>query len=596
MLTTRHAKRSMNRYRFLFGLLLEHWRSYSVGALAVMATLWMTLAIPEYLEQAVELLRKEPDNHGAFLAYIYWILGFALAIIITRTASRMFFFTPGRRVEYDLKNRLLSHLSTLQRDFFLENPTGAIISRLNNDINGIRMLMGFGLLQTINSVATLSLAPYRMYQISPFLTGAVAAPIVLGFIGLQIAVRKLRRIQQEQMKAMQDISDFTVEAYNGLDVLRSYRALPWAEQRFDGFNQLICEQGIRLANIRALFMPILTHIINALKVFLVLYGGMMVIRAELSLGEFMAFALYLSLLLPPLMGMTWLVFVLQRGFTALSSLEVIFNTHPQLPPVDHHAQGQLPRRLQQGLRVRGLRFAYPDAPHTPVLQDISFQLAPGEIVGVFGAIGSGKTTLVNCLNRYLPTPPGTISMDGIDITQLSLETLRTHVITVTQEAFLFSDSIRENVRFASDADDFTVQRALGAAAMAGEVARFPSGLDTITGEKGINLSGGQKQRISLARALLSPCDVLILDDVMSAVDQETERFLIDSIYDLHQARALLIVSHRISVLERADRILVLEQGQMSALDTHTRLIQQPGVYRDAWRMQQDPGHPGEHHG
>jgi len=577
----------MNRYRFLLGLIVEHKYSYLAGALTVIATLWMTLTIPAYLEQAVEILRSQPDNRQDFLGYIYWILGFALAIIVTRTASRMLFFTPGRRVEYDLKNRLLSHLATLQRDFFLDNPTGAIISRLNNDINGVRMLMGFGLLQLINSIATLSLAPYRMYQISPFLTGAVALPIVLGFAGLQIAVRRLRKLQQAQMKSMQDISDFTVETYNGLDVLRSYRALDWAEGRFEGFNASIRDQAVRMANIRALFMPILTHVVNALKVFLVLYGGMMVIRAELTVGEFMAFALYLSLLLPPLMGMTFLVFVLQRGFTALSSLEVIFNTRPGLPPPDPWASQALPERLREGLRVKNLHFAFPDAPDTRVLQDIDFSLAPGEIVGVFGAIGSGKTTLVNCLNRYLPTPPGCVSLDGVDITRLELAKLRHHVVSVTQEAFLFADTIRENVRFASDADDEQVQEALRAAAMAGEVSRFPAGLDTIAGEKGINLSGGQKQRISLARALLTPCDILILDDVMSAVDQETERYLIDSIYGFRQARSLLIVSHRISVLERADRILVLEHGRMSALGTHAELVRRPGVYRDAQRMQQE---------
>lgn len=582
----------MNRYRFIFGLLLEHKWSYLLGAVAVVATLWMTLAIPDYLEQAVELLRSEPDNREDFLGFIYWILGFAVAIVITRTASRMFFFTPGRRVEYDLKNRLLTHLSTLQRDFFLSNPTGAIISRLNNDINGVRMLMGFGLLQLINSITTLSLAPYRMYLISPFLTAAVALPVVLGFVGLQIAVRRLRTLQQAQMKSMQDISDFTVETYNGLDVLRAYRALGWAEGRFDGFNVDIRDQAIRMANIRALFMPILTHLVNALKVFLVLYGGMMVIRAELTVGEFMAFALYLSLLLPPLMGMTFLVFVLQRGFTALTSLEVIFNTQAQLPPTDPEAERTLPKALNQGLRVQNLQFAYPDAPESPVLRDIDFQLAPGEIVGVFGPIGSGKTTLVNCLNRYLPIPPDSISLDGVDITRLSLDSLRKHLVTVTQEAFLFADTIRENVRFTAEASDAQVEEALKAAAMANDVGRFPAGLDTITGEKGINLSGGQKQRISLARALLTPCDILILDDVMSAVDQETERFLIDSIYGFRQARSLLIVSHRISVLERADRILVLDQGRMIDIGSHAQLIRRPGVYRDAQRMQQEEARHG----
>jgi ATP-binding cassette subfamily B protein len=282
----------MQRYRFLFSLLLEHKLSYLIGAVMVGITLWLTLTIPQYLEQAIDVLRS--SNSGSdgtsidahFSGYVLWILIFAIVIIVTRTASRLLFFIPGRRVEYDLKNRLLAHLTTLQRNYFLQNPTGSIISRVNNDINGVRMLMGFGLLQLINSLAMLSLAPYKMYQISPLLTLYVTVPLVISFFLPQIAIRRLRQLQREQMKTLQDLSDFTVASYNGLDTLRSYRALAWAEGRFTGFSLQIKDLAIRMSTIRAFFMPILTHVVNGLKVMLVLVGGMMVIEAELSIGEF----------------------------------------------------------------------------------------------------------------------------------------------------------------------------------------------------------------------------------------------------------------------------------------------------------------------
>jgi ATP-binding cassette, subfamily B, multidrug efflux pump len=581
----------MKRLPFLLSLLRQHALSYLGGAVMLAATLWMTLSIPVYLQQAIDILERNPDPTGsAFLDRVGWILGFALAVIFTRTLSRLAFFVPGRRVEFDLKNRLLAHLTTLQRGFFLDNPSGAIISRINNDINGVRMMMGFGLMGFFNTAGMLSLAPYYMYSISPRLTLYCALPILLAFAGMQFAVFRLRREQLTQMKALQDLSDFTVESYNGIDVLKTYRALGWSERRFQGLSDAVRDAGIRMSNIRVFVMPILSHIVNALKVMLVLVGGIMVVREQMTMGGFLSYSLYLSMLVPPLMGMTFMVFVLQRGFTSLISLGLVFNTRPELPPVLPQAEQRLPARLHAGLRVQGLSFAYPDDPERAVLSGVSFAVGQGEIVGLFGPIGSGKTTLVNLLNRYLTPPPGTILLDDVDITTLSQARLRRHVVTVTQEPFLFSDSVRENIRFAADAgDDLALEQAVQAAALQPDLASFPAGLDTLVGEKGITLSGGQKQRIALARAILKPCDLLILDDVLSAVDHETERYLIDQIYRFRQAAATLIVSHRISALERARRVVVLEHGRVVASGPHAELIEREGPYRQAWLLQREQG-------
>jgi ATP-binding cassette, subfamily B, multidrug efflux pump len=587
----------MKRLPFLLSLLRQHALSYLAGAVLLAATLWMTVSIPVYLQQAIDILHSNPDPSGsAFLNRVGWILFFALGIIFTRTGSRLLFFFPGRRVEFDLKNRLLAHLTTLQRGFFLNNPSGAIISRINNDINGVRMMMGFGLLGLGNSVGMLSLAPYYMYRLSPRLTLYCALPIVLAFALLQIAVRRLRREQLVQMKALQDLSDFTVESYNGIDVLKAYRALPWSEGKFQRLSDRVRDSGIRMSNIRVYVMPILSHIVNALKVLLVLLGGVMVVREEMTMGGFLGYGLYLSMLVPPLMGMTFMIFVLQRGFTSLISLGQVFNTLPDLPPVAAGAEARLPEALGEGLRVERLSYAYPDDPQRPVLRDVSLHVRPGEIVGLFGPIGAGKTTLVNLLNRYLTPPPGTVFLDGVDATEISQALLRRHVVTVTQEPFLFSDSVRENVRFAAagaaGTGEQALQQAVQAAALQPDLASFPAGLETLVGEKGITLSGGQKQRIALARSTLKPCDLLILDDVLSAVDHETERLLIEQIYRFQQARATLIVSHRISALERANRVVVLEDGRVTASGPHAELTQREGPYRQAWLLQREQAGPG----
>jgi len=595
----------MNRFLFVMSLLRENALSYLGGAVMVGMTLWMSLTIPVYLQEAIDILAKDPDPSGsAFLNRVGWILAFALAIMFTRTASRLLFFTPGRQVEFNLKNRLLAHLTTLQRDYFRANPTGAIISRINNDINGVRMLMGVGLMMVFNSVGTLSLAPYYMYTLSPRLTLYCAAPIILAFSVLQIAVRTLRREQLTQMKGMQDLSDFTVESYTGIDVIKSYRGMEWAVARFGVPSTVVRNSAIRMSTVRGFFMPILTHIANGLKVLVVLVGGWMVVEGEMSMGGFLAFLMYLSMLVPPLMGMTFMMFILQRGFTALVSLKTVFNTTPGLPPTDPEAQAALPDILAQGLKVRGLGFAYTDNPENPILHDVNLEVAPGEVVGLFGSIGSGKSTLVNLLNGYLTPPPGTVTLDGLDVNDLGQALLRRHVGTVTQEPFLFSDTVRNNITLGAplpegenggEALAGTVDTAVTHAALSEDLERFPGGLETLVGEKGITLSGGQKQRISLARSILKPCDLLILDDVLSAVDHETERFLIDRIYDFEHARATLIVSHRISALERANRVVVLEDGRVIESGTHAELIDRPGPYRSAWLLQDEEIPEGGQH-
>ena len=578
------------RARFLLGLIGEHAGSFAAGAGFLALTLWISLAIPRHLQETIDLLAADPTA-PAVLSKVWLIVVLALAMIVTRAVSRLLFFVPGRRVEFDLKNRLLAHVQGLDREFFLANPTGELISRINNDITGVRMLLGVGMMMLIQSVGMLSLAPYYMYEISPSLTLYCALPIALGFIVLQIAVRRMRRNQVWRMKALQELSDFTVESYAGLDPLKSFRGLGWAERRFSELSDAVLRAGLGMTTVRAWFMPLLTHIVNALKVLLVLIGGFAVIRGDMTIGGFTAFAIYLSMLVGPLMGATFMMFVLQQGMTSLGSLLEVFSAAPRHPAPRPGAG--LSEPLAQGLAVSGLRFAYPDEPDRPVLDEVSFHVSPGEVVGVFGPVGSGKTTLVNLLNRYLPAPPGTVHLDGIDIRDLDPAEVRRHVVTVTQEPFLFSDTLRENVAFSMTAPASEsgpamteeVEKAIEAAALRPDLERMPAGLSTPVGERGVTLSGGQKQRIALARASLKPCDLLVLDDVLSAVDHETERVLVDWIYALAQARALLVVSHRISILERADRIMVLNGGRLVDEGTHDDLVARNAAYRESWRRQ-----------
>ena len=591
MPTSPPAPSPAQRFRYLLGLFGEQARMLAAGTAFLAATLWMSLAIPRYLQEAIDLLAADQSGSAAFFARVWLILGFAVAMVLTRTVARLLFFIPGRRVEFDLKNRLLAHLLGQDRGYFLANPTGELISRINNDVNGVRMLVGMGTMMLIQTVATLTFAPWYMYEISPRLTVYCAAPIAVGFLVLQLAVQRMRRNQERQMKALQGLSDFTVESYGGLDVLKSFRGLGWAERRFAASSGEVRDAGLGMTTVRAWFFPLLSHLVNGLKVMLVLVGGFMVVGGEITIGDFTAFAVYLSMLVGPLMGATFLMFLLQRGMTSLGSLLEVLAAAPERAAP--RAGAPLPDRLVEGLAVEGLRFAYPDEPGRPVLDGVSLRVAPGEVVGVFGPVGSGKTTLVNLLNRHLAPPPGAVRLDGVDVRDVEAGELLRRVVTVTQEPFLFSDTVRANVAFGVDEGEGpearagSVEQAVEDAALGPDLARMPMGLETLVGERGITLSGGQKQRVALARAMLKPCELLILDDVLSAVDHDTERVLADRIHGLAGARSLLVVSHRISVLERADRVVVLDGGRVVDEGRHDELAARPGPYREAWRRQAD---------
>ena len=609
MPTSPPAPSPARRFRYLLGLFGEHVRLLAAGAAFLAVTLWMSLAIPRHLQEAIDLLAADQSG-SAFFAKVWIILGFAVAMVVTRTVARLLFFIPGRRVEFDLKNRLLAHLLGQDREYFLANPTGELISRINNDVNGVRMLVGMGTMMLIQTVGALTFAPWYMYEISPRLTVYCAAPIAVGFLVLQLAVQRMRRNQERQMKALQGLSDFAVESYGGLDVLKSFRGLGWAERRFAARSGEVRDAGLGMTTVRAWFFPLLSHLVNGLKVMLVLVGGFMVVGGEITIGDFTAFAVYLSMLVGPLMGATFLMFLLQRGMTSLGSLLEVLAAAPGRPALPR-PEASLPARLVEGLAVEGLRFAYPDEPGRPVLDGVSLRVAPGEAVGVFGPVGSGKTTLVNLLNGHLAPPPGAVRLDGADVREVGANELPRHVVTVTQEPFLFSDTVRANVAFGMDGGPeagagseagsgpaaeaaagagpealaVPVERAVADAALGPDLARMPMGLETVVGERGITLSGGQKQRVALARAMLKPCDLLILDDVLSAVDHDTERVLVDRIHGLAGARSLLVVSHRISVLERADRVVVLDRGRVVDEGRHEELAARPGPYREAWRRQ-----------
>ncbi|MFT6275533.1 MAG: ATP-binding cassette subfamily B protein [Halioglobus sp.] len=561
-----------------------------MGIVLIFLTNWLAVSIPGYLGESIDLLSGVAQNQNELIHVIGIVIAFALAMVVTRTVSRILFFNPGRAIERELKDDAFAKLTHMQPVFYQEHESGTLISIVNNDVNGVRALAGIVMLQAFNIVFALSLTPLKMYQISPALTLYCVFPVLITFAIAHNGIAFMRKMMKVRMVELQEMSAKTVGFLNGVEVIRSHGIQTWAEKEFDQENVKIRDRSIRLAKVRTVVLPIIAYTDRLLKVLILAIGGGYLIKQQLTLGELTAFLSYASLLAMPFISLGMVLSAWQNGIVSLESLRRILDL-----PIHEQDQTPLPldRRAQlfsKGIRVSNLSYSYPGS-DAPALSNVSFDISPGETLGILGKVGSGKSTLVNCLNRYLEVPADTVYIDDQDITKLARKDLRSAVRTITQDPFLFSDTVSENIQFGSVGreDPLPLEQALHQSDMLDEVQLFPEREETLVGEKGILLSGGQKQRLSLARGLYTPCKLMVLDNVLSAVDNETERFLLDQIFNNARSASTLIVSHRATVLEKVDSILVLEDGRIIARGSHQELLQSSDLYRQTWELQQRDG-------
>jgi ATP-binding cassette subfamily B multidrug efflux pump len=575
--------------RFFFRYILHHKQAYGWGIVFIFLTNWLAVSIPLYLGESIDLLSSDAlaQQQEALMRSIGAVVVFALLMVVTRTVSRILFFNPGRSIERELKDDAFAKLTKMQPAFYREHETGTLISIVNNDINGVRALAGIVMLQVFNILFALSLTPLKMYQISPSLTLYCIFPVVVTFAIAHKGIAFLRRMIRVRMVELQEMSSTTVGFLSGIEVIKSNHIQDWAETAFDKENGKILDRSLRLTLVRTVVLPVIAYTDRLLKVLILGVGGGYLIQAELSLGDLTALLSYAALLAMPFISLGMVFSAWQTGIVSLESMRRILDQPEHQQDQVHLPQEEREDLFSHHLRVRDFSYTYPGS-DTPALSNISFEIKPGQMVGVLGKVGSGKTTLVNCLNSYLEVAPGSIFIDGVDITTLSRADLRSAVRTITQDPFLFSDTVSENIQFGAGelADPLPLEQALYQSDMLDEVRQFPEQESTLVGEKGILLSGGQKQRLSLSRGLYTPCKLMVLDNVLSAVDNETERFLLDQIFNHSRSAATLIISHRATVLEKVDTILVLNAGRIVAQGTHEELLHSSEEYRHTWQLQQ----------
>ena len=549
--------------------------------LFLLATNAAEKSIPWLFARALDALGD--GRLGAVRDYALVVIGVAALMWVVRTLSRVWLFNVGRDVEFDLRNELLARVHALGPSFFRRMGTGEIMSRATNDLTQVRLLVGFAGLNVVNSVLAFVSALVLMVALSPELTLYALAPypllvIVTRRFGAAIFARSLAA-----QRALGALADRASETVQGTRLVRAMGMTALERRRFERANERAVQTQLSLVLLRGLMWPVLGAVTASATVIVIAVGGRMVLAGDLSAGELAAFLAYLGLLVWPTLALGYTLSVFERGRASYGRVREILDAAPDVadPPSAKQAKGI------GALRVRGLGFSHGER---QVLADVDLDVRPGEWVAVVGSTGSGRSTLAALLARMLPTPPGSVFLDGDDVTELSLESLRDSVGYAQQEPFLFSTTIRQNLELAlddpgaADAEE-RIRRAAADACVLAEIEAMPDGLDTVVGERGVQLSGGQKQRVALARALLADPDVLVLDDPMSAVDVETERAILDAL-DRRRARSLVLITNRLAAASRADRVVVLHEGRVVESGTHAELAFGGGLYARLWARQE----------
>jgi ATP-binding cassette subfamily B multidrug efflux pump len=574
-------------FRPLFPYMRRYRRDFIWGGIAAVLSNAIWILFPQVIRVAIDDL-----NHGVtqqkIMLYAGLLIGISVAKGIFLFLTRWIIIGISREIEFDLRNDLFRHLERQPAGYFQEHRTGDIMARMTNDLNAVRMLLGPAIMYSANTVLFSVGALFFLLRISPFLTLVALVPLPLASILVQALGRRIHD-RFERIQAM--YSEISAQAQENFSGARLVRAFVQEEAQIDSFekaNQENIRRGLRLVQLMGMLWPTLEFVLGLAGAITLLAGGHEVLTHRISVGDFVAFNVYMVMLTWPIIALGWVVNLVQRGSASVIRIDELLADKPAID--DAAADPAIPQdfRLQGEIEFRDLSFAYMDSggERVEVLHSLSLKIPAGSSLAVVGPTGSGKSTLVNLIPRLYDAPPGSVLIDGRPIRDYPLHVLRANIGFVPQETFLFSETIRGNVAFGTQsATDDEVLEAAEAAHIRREFEEFPAGFATLVGERGITLSGGQKQRTAIARALLRDPRILILDDALSSVDTYTEEQILGELQRLMEGRTTIFISHRISTIRHADQIAVLVAGRIVELGTHDELIAKNGYYADLSQRQ-----------
>ena len=561
----------------------DNRKALAAGFLCLILVDGIQLYLPFIIKDAVDALTRRAATGSDLFSYgllIFTLAGIAGAI---RYVWRTLLLGHARIVERGLRARLYGHIQTLSASFFQDMPTGDLMARSTNDINSIRMATGIGLVSLLDGILMAGAAMCIMAYIHPLLTMIAMIPAPLVIIFSRVFSRRMAAGYEATQRSYADVTERVREAFAGIRVVKAYGREAWTRERVRDKSQDYVRANLRLAKSLGMFYPLMAVFTNVGLAVVVGLGGRLAIMDQISIGDFVAFTVYLNLLTWPMIAMGWVTNLVQRGGASMRRINTILNT---MPEITSKAKDDGKLILDGRISIKSLNFVHPGA-KAPVLKNLSLEILKGSTTAIVGPVGCGKSTVLHTLVRLMDPPEGAVFFDGRDVHDIPLKQLRRSLGVVTQIATVFSDSIEANVAFGRpDISREKVLEALAAASFDQEVLEMEKGLDTLVGERGITLSGGQRQRLCLARAMVEDPPILILDDALSMVDTRTEERIVNRLLNHRKGRTTILVTHRMSTLKRADNIFVLDKGRLAESGKHQKLMDHNGLYAALYRRQQ----------
>ena len=572
-----------SRFRILLNYLAPHWKLITGGIIALLIVNALGVYIPLLIRDSIDDLHSTLSFEQV-VRYALWMLVLASLMWVTRMLSRTTIFGVGRQVEYDLKQRIFQHLLTLEPAYFAVNTSGDLMSRATSDVDNVRRLVGFAVLSLINTFFAYVLTLPAMLAIHIPLSLMAIAIYPFMLLSVQLFSQKLRDQQSDVQEQLSDLSELLQEDISGISLIKIYAQEENERNAFREKNHQLLKANLKLAKTRNLLFPIVEGLAYVSLLLLLAFGTTAIQKGEITIGDFIALLILVERLVFPTTLLGFTITAYQRGEVSIDRIEAIFQAIPKIKNVPRPIalQGQ---PLSGKITAANLTYSYPNT-KTPALKNLDFTIYPGEMVAIVGPIGCGKSTLANALTRLLNIESGQLFLDGLDITQLELTDLRTAIAYVPQDSFLFSTTIANNIRYGQPLEgQELVELAAQQAYIDAEIRYFPQQYQTLVGERGITLSGGQRQRTALARALILDAPVLILDDALSSVDNQTATQILRQLSQKRH-QTVIFISHQLSTAAQADRILVMEQGTIVQSGTHEELLQRSGLYQTLWQQHQ----------